>query len=85
MTVVEAYAQGKKIDPPDNKSLLSPTVLSLLIEGIAQNTTGSVFVTEVCFKGHCFNFLFKIYSPVLTRKLMKRLRWHVFPVLVSFM
>ncbi|KAI3447345.1 hypothetical protein Pfo_004010 [Paulownia fortunei] len=46
MTVVEAYACGKKIGPPDNKSLLPPTVISLLIEGIAQNTTGSVFVPE---------------------------------------
>ncbi|KAL8505286.1 hypothetical protein ACS0TY_016499 [Phlomoides rotata] len=46
MTVVEAYACGKKIHPPDNKSQLSPTVLSLLIEGIAQNTTGSVFLAE---------------------------------------
>ncbi|PIN07122.1 Calcium transporting ATPase [Handroanthus impetiginosus] len=46
MTVVEAYACGKKIDPPDNKSLLAPTVLSLLIEGVAQNTTGNVFVPK---------------------------------------
>ncbi|PIN19114.1 Calcium transporting ATPase [Handroanthus impetiginosus] len=46
MTVVEAYACGKKIDPPDNKSLLPARVLSFLIEGIAQNTTGSVFVPE---------------------------------------
>ncbi|XP_011094128.1 calcium-transporting ATPase 10, plasma membrane-type isoform X2 [Sesamum indicum] len=46
MTVVEAYACGKKIDPPDNKSLLPPSVISLLVEGVAQNTTGSVFVPE---------------------------------------
>ncbi|KAK6126567.1 hypothetical protein DH2020_039678 [Rehmannia glutinosa] len=46
MTVVEVYACEKKIDPPNNKSLLTPTVVSLLIEGIAQNTTGSVFVAE---------------------------------------
>ncbi|KAK6131661.1 hypothetical protein DH2020_034675 [Rehmannia glutinosa] len=46
MTVVEAYACGEKIDPPDNKSLLSPRVISLLTESIAQNTTGSVFVPE---------------------------------------
>lgn len=84
MTVVEAYACGKKIDPPDNKSLVSPTVLSLLIEAIAQNTTGSVFLAEVSFKGHCFDLLFKFSSPVLTRKLMKTLRWHVVPVLMSF-
>ncbi|XP_073289919.1 calcium-transporting ATPase 10, plasma membrane-type isoform X2 [Primulina huaijiensis] len=46
MTVVEAHACGKKIDAPDNKSLFPPRVISLLIEGIAQNTTGSVFVPE---------------------------------------
>ncbi|XP_047968841.1 calcium-transporting ATPase 10, plasma membrane-type-like isoform X1 [Salvia hispanica] len=46
MTVVEAYVCGKKTDSPDNKSLLPPRMISLLIEGIAQNTTGSVFLTE---------------------------------------
>ncbi|KAK2982967.1 hypothetical protein RJ640_019245, partial [Escallonia rubra] len=46
MTVVEAHVCGKKIDPADNKSLFPPEVASLLIEGIAQNTTGSVFMPE---------------------------------------
>ncbi|XP_076892651.1 calcium-transporting ATPase 8, plasma membrane-type-like [Bidens hawaiensis] len=46
MTVVEAYICGKKIDPPDNKSELSSGLISLLIEGLAQNTTGSVFLPE---------------------------------------
>ncbi|XP_057979872.1 calcium-transporting ATPase 10, plasma membrane-type isoform X2 [Malania oleifera] len=46
MTVVEAYVCGKKIDPPFSSSLLSPETSSLLFEGIAQNTTGSVFVSE---------------------------------------
>ncbi|KAK4483758.1 hypothetical protein RD792_010960 [Penstemon davidsonii] len=46
MTVVEVYACGMKIDPPDNKALLPCRVISLLIEGIAQNSTGSVFVPE---------------------------------------
>ncbi|CAL0320306.1 unnamed protein product [Lupinus luteus] len=46
MTVVEAYAGGKKIDPPHNKSELSPMLHTLLIEGVAQNTNGSVYVPE---------------------------------------
>ncbi|XP_064998251.1 calcium-transporting ATPase 5, plasma membrane-type-like isoform X1 [Musa acuminata AAA Group] len=46
MTVVEAYVGGRKINPPDNTELLSSTASSLLIEGIAQNTTGSVFKAE---------------------------------------
>ena len=33
MTEVEAYAGGKKNDPPGNKSELSPKLHSLLIEG----------------------------------------------------
>ncbi|GAB2218303.1 hypothetical protein Drorol1_Dr00001523 [Drosera rotundifolia] len=44
MTVVEAYANGRKINPPTDGSLLSSTLSSLLIEGVALNTTGSVFV-----------------------------------------
>ncbi|KAF7149464.1 hypothetical protein RHSIM_Rhsim03G0267700 [Rhododendron simsii] len=46
MTVVEAYVGGEKADSSDNGSVLPPKVKSLLIEGIAQNTTGSVFVPE---------------------------------------
>ncbi|KAF6161744.1 hypothetical protein GIB67_013821 [Kingdonia uniflora] len=46
MTIVETYVGGKKIDPPENTSLLSPTISSLLKEGIAQNSTGSVFTSE---------------------------------------
>ncbi|KAJ7979385.1 Calcium-transporting ATPase [Quillaja saponaria] len=46
MTVVEAYIGGKKIDPPHNKSELSTMLCSLLVEGIAQNTTGSVYAAE---------------------------------------
>ncbi|XP_074280695.1 calcium-transporting ATPase 10, plasma membrane-type-like [Silene latifolia] len=46
MTVVEAYASGKKVDPPNDASSLSPMVCTLLIEGIAQNTTGSIFISE---------------------------------------
>ncbi|KAL2930200.1 Calcium-transporting ATPase 8 plasma membrane-type [Bienertia sinuspersici] len=46
MTVVEAYANGKKLDPPNDGSLLHPTSASLIIEGIAQNTTGCVFLPE---------------------------------------
>lgn len=46
MTVVEAYISGKKIDPPDDRSEVPPTVLSLLHEGVGLNTTGSVFVPQ---------------------------------------
>lgn len=49
MTVVEAYVGGKKVVPSDNVDVLSPTVTSLLIEGIAQNTTGSIFEPEVIY------------------------------------
>ncbi|XP_071700936.1 calcium-transporting ATPase 10, plasma membrane-type-like [Rutidosis leptorrhynchoides] len=45
MTVVEAYICGKKFNPP-NKSELPSGIVSLLIESVAQNTTGSVFLPE---------------------------------------
>ncbi|XP_039154923.1 calcium-transporting ATPase 10, plasma membrane-type-like [Eucalyptus grandis] len=46
MTVVEAYACGRKVDPPDSNLQLSTSLISLLIEGIAQNSNGSVYVPE---------------------------------------
>ncbi|XP_062165564.1 calcium-transporting ATPase 10, plasma membrane-type isoform X2 [Alnus glutinosa] len=46
MTVVKAYVGEKKVDPPQDKSELSPMVYSLLIEGIAQNTNGGVYESE---------------------------------------
>ncbi|KAK9281132.1 hypothetical protein L1049_004025 [Liquidambar formosana] len=46
MTVVEAYVGKKKISPPDNLSQLHPVVSSVLNEGIAQNTTGKVFLPK---------------------------------------
>ncbi|KAL8149433.1 hypothetical protein AgCh_006441 [Apium graveolens] len=45
MTVTETYICGEKIDPSEKRSL-PPKVASLLIEGIGQNTTGSVFMSE---------------------------------------
>lgn len=48
MTVTEAYIGGKKADPPHNKSELSDMYCSLLVEGVAQNTNGCVYVPEVC-------------------------------------
>ncbi|TKY47978.1 Calcium-transporting ATPase 9 [Spatholobus suberectus] len=46
MTVVEAYVGRKKLNPPDDLTKLHPEVLSLINEGIAQNTTGNVFVPK---------------------------------------
>ncbi|XP_031484365.1 calcium-transporting ATPase 5, plasma membrane-type-like [Nymphaea colorata] len=46
MTVVKAFAGGKMLEAPDKADLLSPRASSLLTEGIAQNTTGSVYVSE---------------------------------------
>ncbi|KAF3430971.1 hypothetical protein FNV43_RR25701 [Rhamnella rubrinervis] len=46
MTVVEAYVGKKKISPPDDSSQLHPEVSSFLYEGVAQNTTGNVYVPE---------------------------------------
>ncbi|XP_039009543.1 calcium-transporting ATPase 9, plasma membrane-type-like [Hibiscus syriacus] len=46
MTVVEAIVGKKKINPPVDSSLLHPSVVSLLSEGVAQNSTGNVFVPK---------------------------------------
>ncbi|KAL6656275.1 hypothetical protein ACP70R_007101 [Stipagrostis hirtigluma subsp. patula] len=46
MTVVEAYLGGTKLDPCDNTGMMCNSVTDLLIEGIAQNTTGCVFSPE---------------------------------------
>lgn len=47
MTVVEAYVGRKKIASPEDSSQFSVVVSSLLHEGIAQNTSGSVFPSKV--------------------------------------
>jgi hypothetical protein len=47
MTVVEAYFGGKKMNSPDNAQSLSANFTSLIVEGIAQNTSGSIFEPEV--------------------------------------
>ncbi|XP_054784018.1 calcium-transporting ATPase 9, plasma membrane-type-like isoform X1 [Prosopis cineraria] len=46
MTVVEACVGRKKLNSPDDPSKLNSEVLSLIKEGIAQNTTGTVFVPK---------------------------------------
>ncbi|CAI9298093.1 unnamed protein product [Lactuca saligna] len=46
MTVFEAHICGKKIDPPNDTSALPPKIVSLLVESVAHNTTGSVFLPE---------------------------------------
>jgi Ca2+-transporting ATPase len=47
MTVVEAYFAGIKLDPCDDISQISDDSVTLILEGIAQNTTGTVFLPEV--------------------------------------
>ncbi|XP_022723610.1 calcium-transporting ATPase 9, plasma membrane-type isoform X2 [Durio zibethinus] len=46
MTVVEAFVGKKKINPPSDSSQLHLSVVSLLSEGVAQNSTGNVFVSK---------------------------------------
>jgi Ca2+-transporting ATPase len=46
MTVVECYAGLQKMDSPDSSSKLPSAFTSILVEGIAHNTTGSVFRSE---------------------------------------
>lgn len=42
MTVVKAYIAGESREPPDTSEGLPPVIQALLVEGISQNTTGSV-------------------------------------------
>ncbi|KAK7255053.1 hypothetical protein RIF29_28455 [Crotalaria pallida] len=46
MTVVEAYAGRNKLNSADDPPKLHPKVVSLINEGIAQNSTGNVFVPK---------------------------------------
>ncbi|XP_021665208.1 calcium-transporting ATPase 9, plasma membrane-type isoform X2 [Hevea brasiliensis] len=46
MTVVEAYVGRNKMNPPNDSSQLHFEVNSLLCEGVAQNSTGNVFVPK---------------------------------------
>ncbi|KAK7293954.1 hypothetical protein RJT34_16836 [Clitoria ternatea] len=46
MTVVDACIGSSKLNPPDDSSKLHPEVLPLINEGIAQNTSGNVFVPK---------------------------------------
>ncbi|RLN09743.1 calcium-transporting ATPase 8, plasma membrane-type-like [Panicum miliaceum] len=46
MTVVQSIVGDVKLQAPANVDSLSPTVVSLLLEGIAQNTSGSVFEAQ---------------------------------------
>lgn len=46
MTVVEAYVGRKKINPPEDGSQLHSLISLMLNEGIAQNTSGSVFPSK---------------------------------------
>ncbi|KAK1322986.1 Calcium-transporting ATPase 9, plasma membrane-type [Acorus calamus] len=46
MTVVEAFVGGERMRSPNSLEGVSSAASSYLIEGIAQNTTGSVFMPE---------------------------------------
>lgn len=62
MTVVEVFICGEKIVSPDNRLSIPPAVTSLLIEGIAQNTTGSVLIPEVGERNKHIFFVRVAYS-----------------------
>ncbi|KAG6509192.1 hypothetical protein ZIOFF_034583 [Zingiber officinale] len=63
MTIVEAYIGKKKIDPPDNAELFSASVLSRLIDGISQNTRGSVFHPKASSSlSHTLFFLSRLHA-----------------------
>lgn len=69
MTVVEAYVGWRKIDPTDSNSQLSSMVTSLLVEGIAQNTNGSVYLPPVGFLISIliwYNLLRRAFGPVFS-------------------
>ncbi|KAL5220263.1 hypothetical protein ABZP36_024976 [Zizania latifolia] len=46
MTVAQAYFGGTKLNPCDDIRVMSCGAAELLIEGIAQNTTGTIFLPE---------------------------------------
>ncbi|XP_077222267.1 calcium-transporting ATPase 5, plasma membrane-type-like isoform X2 [Tasmannia lanceolata] len=46
MTVVKAYVCGNQFNPLDDSQVIPSHAHTLLIEGISQNTTGSVFMPE---------------------------------------
>jgi hypothetical protein len=52
MTVVQSIVGEVKLQFPANVDKLSPTVVSLVLEGIAQNTSGSVFEAQVMLSSH---------------------------------
>ena len=72
MTVVEAYVGRKKISPPEDRSQLQNEVSSLLDEGVALNTSGSVFVSKVfprcVYFSSIFHHLVIFCNAVLTIK-----------------
>ena len=47
MTVVRSIVGGIELQPQSTIEKLPPTVTSFVLEGIAQNTSGSVFEPEV--------------------------------------
>jgi hypothetical protein len=74
MTVVEAYFGGKKMVPTDNTEMLSASVSTMVIEGIAQNTSGSIFEPEVS--------LYLYFPPFVGQSIAPA--WHLRNLLLFF-
>lgn len=75
MTVVEACIGRKKLNSPNDSSKLNSEVLSLIKEGISQNTTGTVFVPKVFLSSQLTDsilgsLLYSVFGVKATKKIL---------------